>query len=95
MTDDPCSDLPRIYWWWVRNWPLLAYLGNVILDVVEDSNRERVMTVEEIEADGIKKQVIYKAASALRKLLDEAEKEYGEDWDTDDAETEIINLVTD
>lgn len=52
------------------------------------------MTTKEIAVKQTKANVKYEAAKKIRQLLDEAKKEYGADWDDDDIESQIIELVT-
>ncbi len=52
------------------------------------------MTVQDIDREANKSAVKYILAKQIRQLLDDAAKTYGaDDWQTDDVETEIDQLV--
>ncbi len=53
------------------------------------------MTVAEIQKARDKDQVRFNVAIQIRELLEAARKDYGpEDWDADDIETQIVELIT-
>lgn len=53
------------------------------------------MTSQKIEAAKNRAALPYETAKAIRELLDAARKQYGPtDWDSDDVEQTIIELVT-
>jgi hypothetical protein len=53
------------------------------------------MTTKQIEARQMQETIVFETAKKIRALLDEARKAYGaEDWDDNDKETAVIELVT-
>lgn len=52
------------------------------------------MTTEQIAEKHRKETIRFVTARKLRELLDVAAGEYGADWAEDDAETSILELVT-
>ena len=53
------------------------------------------MTTKQIEAKMNRDRIPYETAIKIRELLDAARKQYGaDDWDGDDCESRVIELVT-
>ena len=53
------------------------------------------MNAAKIEAAKVKAAIPYEVAKQIRELLDQARKSYGpSDWDGDDIEARVIELVT-
>lgn len=53
------------------------------------------MTVKQIEARQMRDNKKFELAKKIREMLDTARKEYGaQDWDDNDMETEVLELVT-
>lgn len=52
------------------------------------------MTTKEIQKRADRSTLKYELAKKVRQLLDEARKTYGpEDWESDDIETELADLI--
>ena len=53
------------------------------------------MTLAQIEAKQMQANIVFDAAKAIRKLLDDARIAYGaEAWDDDSKQDEVLELVT-
>lgn len=53
------------------------------------------MTQQQIEAKAVQAAIPYRVAAEIRKLLDAARDQYGaDDWDGDEVEQAVIELVT-
>jgi uncharacterized protein (DUF1778 family) len=53
------------------------------------------MTIEEIDAKSAREQIKFRVAKQIRQILDDAAKEYGDDWDIDDVESTICEFAFD
>ena len=51
------------------------------------------MTEKQIAARQAKENTPYELAKAIRKMLDEAKREYGSDWNDDEVEVQVCELV--
>jgi hypothetical protein len=53
------------------------------------------MTVKQIEAKKSRESIVYDTAIAIRNMLEQARKAYGDDWADNDVETTILEMVGD
>jgi len=53
------------------------------------------MTIKQIERAQMRANIPFELAKKIRTMLDDARKEYGaSEWDDDDVESKIVELVT-
>jgi hypothetical protein len=52
------------------------------------------MTADKIASKHGRAAIVFDCAKKIRLLLDEAQSAYGQEWEDDSAQDEILNLVT-
>jgi hypothetical protein len=76
--------------------PHIDFIGCNGRGLYDDTERNHRMTIEAITHKAAQAAIPYTVAKEIRRLLDDARTQYGaDDWDGDDVETLVIELVTD